>query len=112
MAQNVVSRLEILGDLHNPGVIIGDQYVRGPVARIPATDEANTINLEEFKSSLIHGLAIAIAVGQIVNDGAWVWPRNRHPLEEHSVSSFDRCVPSSIGGILMADDVRRLICVG
>lgn len=111
MAQNVVARREILGDLYNPGIIVGDQHVRGPVAWIPATDETNAVNLEEFKRSLIHGLAIAIAVGQVVNNGTWMWPRNRHPLEEYRISGFDRRVPLSIGSILVTDDVGALICV-
>lgn len=112
MAKHVVARREILGDLDNPGVVVGNQHVRGPVARIAAADEANTINLEELKRRLVDGLAVAIAVGQVVDNGAWVWPWNRHPLEEHGVSSLDGRVPFSIGGILVADDVWALICVG
>jgi hypothetical protein len=105
VTQHVVARREILGDLHNPGVIVAYQHVRGPAARIPAAKEANAINLEEFKRSLIHSLTVAIAVGQVVDDGAWVWPRKRHPLEEHRGSGRDRRVPSSIGGIPMANDI-------
>lgn len=111
MAQHVVARLEIFGNLYNPGIVVADQHVRGPGARVSATEKANAINLKEFKCSLIHGLAGAIAVGQVVNDGAFVWPRNRHPLEKHRVSGIDRCVPLCVGPILVADYIRGLICI-
>lgn len=111
MAQHIVTCLEILGNLDNPGIVVANQHVRGPGARVSATEKTNAINLEEFKSSLINGLAGAIAVGHIVNDGALVWPWNRHPLEKHRVSGFDRRVPLCIGAILVADYVRGLICI-
>jgi hypothetical protein len=112
VAQDVVTRLKIFGNLYNPGIIVADQHVRGPGAWIPAAKKANAINLEEFKCGFIHGLALAIAVGQVVNDSAFVRPRNRHPLEKHSVPSLDRCMPFCVGGILVANYIRRLICIG
>ena len=71
VSQHVVARLDVLGNLNQPSVTVLDELIVSPVARRGrAVDETLVGDLEEPQAGLVDGLAVAVASGQIVEDGA------------------------------------------
>lgn len=71
MAQDVVARLDVLGDLDQPAVAVGNELVVSPLTRRGgAVDEAHAVDLEELQTGLVDSRAVTVARGQVVNDGA------------------------------------------
>jgi hypothetical protein len=66
VAQHVLARLKVFGDLYHPCVVVLGHDIRGPGTRPVAGGR----NLEEFKIRLVDILARAVAVGEVVDDRA------------------------------------------
>lgn len=72
VAEHVVSRGQAGGDIDLPGVAVGDQVVRGPVAGVGAGVEAGLGNLDPPERRLVNGAEVARDRGDVVNDGTVV----------------------------------------
>jgi hypothetical protein len=104
VAEHVVASLDGAGDSNRPTVVVAPQVVGGPGAR---TDETSLIDLEELQGGLVDGRAVAIAVGQVGDNGAVVALSPLAPLQLDAATSLDRSRDGTGPGILVADDVRR-----
>lgn len=113
VAEDVVARGNILGDLHEPGARVSDEYVGAPVTGVGPVDVANLVDLEELERGLVDGFAIAVTVGEVVQNGSVVriGPNDR-PLDGDGVTRLDGCVAAGGCGVLVADNVACLIGVG
>lgn len=81
MTQDIVSRRDIARDSDGPGVVVRDHGVGGPVARVATGEEADAVDLEPAQGGLIDGCAVAVAVGEVVGDGAVVGGGPWRPLD-------------------------------
>lgn len=110
--KDVVARGDVCRDLHEPGACVGDEHVRGPEARVGPVDPADIVNLEELEGGLVYRLAVAVAVGEVVQDGPVVRVRpDDGPLDGDRVTRVHGRVATGWGGVLVADDVACLIGV-
>lgn len=113
MAQDVVARFDVCGNLYEPGAVIGDEDIGRPKARVGAVDVADLVDLEELQRCLIDRLTVAVARREVVKDGPVVGVRpGNGPLDEDGVACVDGGVSSRRGGVLVADDVAGLVGVG
>lgn len=113
MAEDVVARFEVCGDLDEPRAIIGDEDIGCPKARVGSVNVADLIDLEELQRGLVNRLAVAVAGREVVKDGpvVRVGPGNG-PLDGDGVARLDGCVATGWGSVLVADDVAGLVGVG
>lgn len=92
VTENVASWSNVGWDGKRPGVVVSNQLIRGPVSRDSGViDKTNSINLEELQSSLVNCGAVAIAVGEIINNRSVVglWPYS--PLKIDGSSCSNSC---------------------
>lgn len=81
VAEDVVSAGNGSRDGDDGGVVVGDQLVSGPLARRrAAVDETLGFDLEELQRGLVRLGAVAVARGEVVEDGAVVALRPGVPL--------------------------------
>ena len=66
-----------------------DELVRGPLVG-GGIEDTSTIKLEELEALLLGSAAVAIALGQVVQDGAVVRLGPGVPSECHVAASLDR----------------------
>lgn len=101
-------------DLDHPGVAVGNQLVGTPDARCAGTvDQANLVDLEELKVSLLDSLtAGTAAAGEVVDDGAVMRVGPSVPLDEDLVAGRNDGMASSVGRVLVADDVAAVKGIG
>jgi hypothetical protein len=67
VAKNIVSRSNISWNGDSPGVVVGNELIRGPCTgggRI--IDQSHSINLEELQFGLVNSLAVSITAGEVV----------------------------------------------
>lgn len=111
VAEDVVSGLEVGGDLNEPAVAVLAKVIRSP--GLSHTIVTSTANLEPLEGGLVDSLAGAVAVGEIVDDGADVaiGPL-RGPDNVDLVTSVDggRALPRSAA--LVADHIGVAEVVG
>jgi len=106
VTENVRTGLDVLGDLDEPAVVVGNQLVRGISTGVTGLDKTSLVDLEELEGLLVDGLATGrTARGQHVNDGALValWPGI--PLDIDLITSLDLSVTLGVLSIAVADDV-------
>ena len=99
VAQDVVARGERLGDVDGPLVAVGDQLVRGPGVG-GGVDDTGGGELEEGEGLLVGGGAVAVALSQVVDDGAVVGLGPGVPLESHGAAGGDGDGGLAGGGFL------------
>jgi len=99
VAQDVVARGEGLGDVDGPLVAVGDQLVGAPGVG-GGVDDARRGELEEGQALLVGGGAVALALGQVVDDGAVVGLGPGVPLEGHGAAGSDGDGGLAGGGFL------------
>jgi hypothetical protein len=110
VAEDVVTGLNAAGDGDSAAVVIADQVVGGPGAGNGGViNEATLVDLEELQGGLVDRGAVAIAVGQVGNDGAMVRLGPFSPLELDAATGLDRGGDGTGLSTLVADDVRRSI---
>lgn len=105
MSENVVPALEVAGDGNGPGVVIRNQAVRSPGARIGAGDVPALVDLEPLERGLVDGLAGAVAVREVVGDRALVGGRPGCPLQGDCIAGGHSCRGLAWSRDFMADDV-------
>lgn len=73
VTQHVLAGGDGFGDLNEPAVVVLDQLVvtSGP-GHLGVIGKADAVNLEELELGLVDGGAAAVALGQVVDDGAVV----------------------------------------
>ncbi len=77
VAEDIVSGGDVGWNRDGPRVIVGDKLIRGPCTWDSCIiNESNTINLEEFKCSLVDSLAITTTISKVIDNWAVVrgWP--------------------------------------
>jgi hypothetical protein len=72
MTEDIAARCDIYWDSDQPGEIVGNQYIVGPVPRIVSSYQPSTVNLEELERGLVHRFARPVAIGQVVDHRAVV----------------------------------------
>lgn len=73
MAQNIVAVRNSLGHGERVGVVVLNHVVTGPgTRRVAAIDQTLLVDLEELEAGLVDLGAVAVAGGQVVEDGAVV----------------------------------------
>jgi hypothetical protein len=108
VAEDVVAGLDAAGDSDSAAVVVADQVVGGPGAGNGAVvDETTLVDLEELQSCLVHGGAVAIAVGQVGDDRAVVTLGPLSPLQLDATTGLDGSRDGTRLGTLVTDDVRR-----
>ena len=114
VAQDVVARRDVGGDLDHPAEAVVDELVGGVVARAGGrVDQALLADLEELERRLLDGLAVGVAARrEVVEHGALVALRPAVPLEVDAVTGRDRSVPPGILGAPVADNVRAAVGLG
>ena len=106
VAQYVISRCEVFGDLHCPAVVVGDEDIVGPPSIVQrVVNEPSSTDLEELKSGLIYRLTIAGAFGEVIDDWAFMRLRPSIPLEHDLFTGIHSCVAGSRSCALVANDV-------
>lgn len=113
VAEDVVASGDAAGDGHGPAVVVGDQVVGGPgTGGTAAIDETALADLEPLEGGLVDGRAVAVAAGEVVDDGAVVALGPLSPLQLNLSSGLDRSRELGVLGILVADDVGVGVAVG
>lgn len=113
VAPDIVSRGEVGRNLDDPRVVIADQLVCGPSAGEGAVvGEADAGDLEEFQACLVDRGAVVVALGEHVDDGAVVGRGPSAPVDLDMVTGLNRGVATSIGCVLVADNIIIGIGVG
>lgn len=113
VAQHIVAWGDARGNLHQPGTRIREQHVGGPGSRVGSVQVAHLVDLEELEGGLVHRLAVAIAVGKIIQDGPLVRVGPLHcPLDGNRVTGVDGRVTPGGRSILVADNIARLVGIG
>jgi len=111
VAEDVVSGLEVGGDLNEPAVAVLAKIIGSP--GLGDAVVASTVNLEPLEGGLVDGLAGAVAVGQIVDNGTDVaiGPL-RGPDNADLVTGVDGGRALSRGAALVADHIGCAKIVG
>lgn len=110
VAHNVVSRSDGIRDCHSPAVVGGDKFVGSPCTwSTGVVDQTTLVNLDKVQLSLVHSRAVAIAVGEVGDNGAVMAVRPWAPLELDSASCSNWSRNRSRCGVLVADNVW--ICI-
>lgn len=108
VAEDVVARLQVRGDLDKPAVAVGAEGIGSPAVIVAASAD-----LEEAERSRVDVLAGTIAVGKIVDNGANVrLGPFRCPDDRDLVASGDGGMALAGLGTLVTDDVGRTKVVG
>lgn len=94
MADNIVARLKCWRDGDGPAIVIRNQYVSGPSARVAAAEESFLINLEPFQSGFVDRLAGSVAVAHVIEDWAMVACGPGRPLELELCASLYGSFPT------------------
>ena len=82
VTEDIVPRCHAFGNRDGPGVVGGKEFIGGPSTRHGCVfDETFLIDLGEFERGFIDRAAVAVAVGQVVHDGAVVGFGPLGPLE-------------------------------
>lgn len=90
MTSDVVSRSEIGWDSSGPGVVVGNHLVGSPGSgNSGVIYQTSFVNLEEFKSGLVNGSTVSVAVGKVGDDWAMMGLRPDSPLEINAITSGD-----------------------
>lgn len=113
MAQNVVSVGNGLGHGERVGVVVLDHVVTGPgTRRVAAIDETLCVDLEELQVGLVDLGAVAIAGGQVVEDGAVVTLRPFRPLHFDLGTGLHGSSQSTGLCVFVADNIGALVVLG
>lgn len=107
VAEDVVAGRYIGRDPDAPLVAVLDEEVGG--VGLGCSDETGAVDLEETQVVLVHRLARAVAVGQVVEDRAAVRLGPVGPLESDDGTSSNADVALAGGCLTMADDVRGAV---
>lgn len=110
----IISRLQRLGDLHRPAVIIRNHDIASPVpARLARrVDEAGRIDLVPEKGGLVDGFAGPVAGREIGNHRAFVRDGPGRPLELEEGARGNGGFGEAIGGGFVADYWRGYLVSG
>jgi len=109
VTEHVVARLEGGGDLDEPGVAVLGKDVTCPLSVLVAS----TADLEKTQGRLVDSLAVAIAVGKVVDDRADMAGRPlRCPRDGNLVSRCDGGMASAGSTANVADGVSLAEVVG
>lgn len=69
VAEDVVARFQLGRNLKSPREAVGDENIGSPSAALHGHVEKTTLaDLEELERVLVHSLAVAGALGEVVND--------------------------------------------
>lgn len=111
VAPDVVAGREVLGDLDDPRVVVGNQLRGSPCSGEGLVrDQTDGGDLEEFEVGLVNGRAVTVvALGKHVDDGAVVGVGPCAPVDLDVVTCLHGGVTSSVRGVLVADDVARSV---
>jgi len=112
VAENVVTRLDVLRDLQDPAVVVVHELVGRVISGGARGDETQAINLEEPKVFLPDVLAGPVAGSEPVNDGTVVALGPGGPLEGDGVAGPDLGVALGGGTLLVADDIGGSVGAG
>ena len=104
--RDVVPRRDGRRDRDGPGVVRGDELVGRPGAGVAGRLEALGVDFEEGEFGLVDFGAVALAVGEVGDDGPVVTVGPGRPEERDLVASGNGNGGSAGGGALVADDVR------
>jgi hypothetical protein len=99
VTQDVVARGEGLGDVDGPLVAVGDELVGAPLVG-GGVDDTRRGELEEGEGLLVGGGAVALALGEVVDDGAVVGLGPGVPLQGHGAAGGDGDGGFAGGGFL------------
>lgn len=106
MAENIISRLQVDGNLDSPGEVIGHEHIVSPPATLHRhIKQASSADLEEVQLLLIDILAVAGALGEVVNDRTLVGLGPCVPLQGDLVTRLDGDMALSRLRVPVADDV-------
>jgi hypothetical protein len=114
VAKNVVARRNGFRDLHHPGVVVGDELVVAPGAwHLRVVHQPYSVDLEELERSFVDRCTGCSARRQVVYNGSVMrfWPRGS-PLELNAITSSNFDIGLRVGGVLVADDVGRVVLAG
>jgi len=113
VTENVVTGGDAVWDGHGPGVVVGDELVRSPLA----VRETSGVDLEELKVGRLGGGGI-VDLSEVVDDGADVglWPGGPGNVELATGSDLSdlgtsSCVlvASNLGGIVVHGGVDETV---
>lgn len=107
VAEDVVAGSERRGDVHGPGVVVGNHLVGRPVV-----SETGFVNLDPLQGGLVGIGAVAGALGDVGDHGADVRFGPGGPLEINLSTSLHRGRRGGGLGILVADNVGGGIGTG
>lgn len=110
VTSDVVAWCNVAWDGRGPGVVVGNQLVRGPGAwNGGVADKSTLVDLEPLQSGFVGILTFGRALGKVGDDWAVVavWPDS--PLEGDLATSLDWGVGTSGGSVQVADDVRASV---
>lgn len=106
VAQDIVSRCDSGRDFYSPAVVGGDELVGSPCSWDGVVvDQTTFLYLDKVQLCLVHGRAVAIAVGEIADNGTVVASGPCSPLELDSASCGNWSRNRTGYGIPVADDV-------
>jgi hypothetical protein len=108
VTENVRTGLDVLGDLDEPAVVVGNELVRGISTGVTGLDKTSLVDLEELEGLLVDGLTTGRTTrGQHVNDRSLVALGPGVPLDVDLLTSLDLGVALGVLSIAVADDVAR-----
>lgn len=113
MAQDVISVGNGLGHGKGVGVVVLNHVVTGPGTwGVASIDETLCVDLEELQTGLVDLGAVAVAGGQVVEDGAVValWPFR--PLHLDLGTGLHGSSQSTGLCVFVADDIGALVVFG
>ncbi len=107
MTQDVIPRCEIRGHGDGPAIIVRDEHICSPGSRIGAADKTELIDFKPLQCCFVDGLAGAVAVGHVVDDGSFVRIGPGGPLELYFFAGLDGCFEATVCGATVTDYVGR-----
>jgi len=108
VTEDIGTGLNVLRDLNEPAVVVGNELVGAVGTGVTGIDETNLVDLEELEGLLIDGLtASRTARGQHVNDRSLVALGPVGPLDVDLVTGLDLGVTLGVLSTAVADDVCR-----
>jgi hypothetical protein len=107
VTENVLARGDALGDRHGPGVVVGDELVRSPLAVL----EASSVNLEELKVARL-GSGGIVNLGKVVDDGTDVGLGPGGPRDVELATSGNSSNLCASSGVLVASNLGGIVVHG
>jgi hypothetical protein len=107
VAENVLARSNALWDGYGPGVVVGNELVRSPLAVL----ETGSVNLEELKVGRLGGGGI-LNLGEVVDDGTDVGRGPGGPRDVELATSSDLRDLGTGGCVLVAGNLGGIVVHG